>query len=109
MIKEYFDPFWFIISLAIGLLLVYISTPSPEIVYQYPTPENCNNSIYADDANNCYKYKAKRVSCPKNEENIKVVPIQKVDMEEKEKEGIFARFQEMVNSKPKETPIVIPN
>ena len=108
MIKEFFDPFWFIISLAIGLFLVYLSSPSPDIIYQYPTPSNIN-TIYADDANNCYKYNSQEVACPKDKDKIKVVPIQKVDMEEKEKEGIFARFQNLVNSKPNENIIVPQN
>jgi len=108
MIKEFFDPFWFIISLSIGLFIVYISTPSPDIIYQYPTPNN-TDAIYADDANNCYKYRSQEVACPKEKDKIKVVPIQKIDMEEKEKETIFARFQNLVNSKPNEAEIVMPN
>ena len=59
MIKEYFDVFWFIIAFGIGMFLAFITTPSPQIIYKYPTPENSNITVYLDNANNCYKYKMK--------------------------------------------------
>ena len=34
----------FIISLALGLLFVYLSSPDPTIVYVYPTPDNAGLS-----------------------------------------------------------------
>ena len=40
------QPLWFFASLFIGLFLVYIITPTPEIIVKYPTPENANNSIF---------------------------------------------------------------
>lgn len=66
----------FIVSLSIGLLFVYLSTPPPTVIYVYPTPENINNVEYKDKADNCYQFKSTEVSCM-NSENIKTIPIQK--------------------------------
>ena len=30
----------FLISMAVGLLFVYLSNPEPTIIYVYPTPDN---------------------------------------------------------------------
>ena len=48
MIQEYFDVFWFIIAFGIGMFLAYVSTPHPEIIYKYPTPENSNTTVYME-------------------------------------------------------------
>ena len=66
----------FIISLSIGLLFVYLSTPPPTVIYVYPTPENINKVEYKDKADNCYQFKSTEVSCV-NTEDIKTIPIQK--------------------------------
>lgn len=54
----------FIISLAIGILLVYLSTASEKIVHVYPTPENVSRYMYKDNANNCYEFKMEKTRCP---------------------------------------------
>ena len=59
------QPFWFFLSVFLGLFYVYITTPNPEIIMKYPTPENANDSIFDDDSNNCYKFITKEVDCPK--------------------------------------------
>ena len=38
----------FIISLAIGLFMCYITAPPPDIIVVYPTPENINQIQYKD-------------------------------------------------------------
>jgi len=106
MLSEYFDPLYFFIALAIGMLIVYCTTPVPEIVYKYPTPQNAGRVVYQDDSENCYKYKAKEVKCPKKEKEINVVPIQHVDLEEKSQESIFTQFQKMINAKPSNNVII---
>lgn len=87
------NPFIFLISLGIGLFIVYISQPTPEIVYKYPTPDNVNNTVYKDSAENCFKYKAKQVQCDGNEQET---PVENIDLQEKENEdgitGIKKRF-----------------
>lgn len=53
----------FIISLAIGLLFVYLSEPTTNVVHVYPTPENIDRILYRDNAENCYKYEANEIEC----------------------------------------------
>lgn len=106
MLKDYFDPLYFFIALAVGMLIVYVTTPVPEIVYKYPTPQNAEKITYQDDSENCYKYSAKEVKCPEKENEIKVVPIQHVDLEAKGKESIITQFQKMINTKPTNNVII---
>lgn len=73
-ITNYLDPLWFLISFCIGIFLVYCMTPSPEIIIKYPTPDNASSNIFEDDANNCYKFTTKEVSCSKAEK-IEEIPI----------------------------------
>ncbi|GAG52960.1 unnamed protein product [marine sediment metagenome] len=71
------DPFWFIVSLGIGLFYVYLTTRTPEIIIKYPTPENAGTIVYHDSNDVCYKYRAVKVDCPINKSLIKQIPIQK--------------------------------
>ncbi len=65
---------WFIIAFAVGVLYVYITHPSPTVVYKYPTPYNSSKTIYTDAAGNCYKFNVKTLEkCPDPTEK-EVVP-----------------------------------
>ena len=66
----------FIISLSIGLLFVYLSTPPPTVIYVYPTPDNIDKVEYKDKADNCYQFKSTEVSCM-SQQDPKTIPIQK--------------------------------
>ena len=63
----------FIVSLSIGLFYVYISVPNPKIIYVYPTPDNIRNFHNAD---NCFSFDAKEVSCAKAKGQVKKIPVQ---------------------------------
>lgn len=67
------DPFVFLISLFIGLMYTYITTPPPRIVIKYPTPFNIKDTVYVDENNVCYKYMIKEVECPSDKSKIKYV------------------------------------
>lgn len=67
----------FFISLALGLLFVYLSTPSPTVIYVYPTPDNVEHVEYKDKASNCFRFKASEVKCPSDTSLIKKIPVQK--------------------------------
>jgi hypothetical protein len=69
-------PFYFFISLFIGFFFVYIFTPTPKIIFKYPTPDNQDTLIYQDEVNNCYKYKTRNISCPIDKKKINKIPIQ---------------------------------
>ncbi len=69
------NPIYFFISLFLGFLFTYMTTPTPDIIFQYPTPENIDQT-YIDKANICFKYKPTKVNCPKNKRDIEKYPIQ---------------------------------
>lgn len=66
----------FIISLAVGIFMVYITTPPNRTIYVYPTPENVDILQYRDKTDNCFQVKENEVPCPKNEKELSKVPVQ---------------------------------
>ena len=66
----------FLVSLSIGLLFAYLSTPTPTIIHVYPTPDNADTLEYIDKANNCFKFESTEVECPSDKSLIKDIPIQ---------------------------------
>ena len=66
----------FFISLAVGLLFAYLSSPEPTIIYVYPTPDNVAKVEYKDKADNCFNFDAKEEKCPFNPGTLKTIPIQ---------------------------------
>lgn len=68
--------FYFLISLCFGLFLCYISSPTPDIIIRYPTPENSDKQIYLDNVNNCFRFKSYNVPCPTDKKNIMEIPVE---------------------------------
>lgn len=66
----------FFISLAIGLLLVYMFNPTPTVIYVYPTPDNIDKIQYKDYADNCYEFTSKEVKCPQDKALVNIIPLQ---------------------------------
>ena len=66
----------FFVSLCLGLLFAYLSTPTPTIIHVYPTPDNSDTIEFIDKANNCFKFDATEVKCPADRGEIKNIPIQ---------------------------------
>jgi len=66
----------FLISLAVGLFLVYITMPKTRTIYVYPTPDNIDVLQYRDKTDNCFNIKQEEVRCPKSEEEITQIPAQ---------------------------------
>jgi hypothetical protein len=66
----------FLISLSVGLLFVYLSEPSPTVIYVYPTPDNINEIEYKDRVGNCYTFNTNEVDCPSDTNLINSIPIQ---------------------------------
>jgi hypothetical protein len=66
----------FFISLAVGLLFAYLSSPEPTIIYVYPTPDNVGKVEYKDKADNCFQFEAIETKCPSDKSKIKTIPIQ---------------------------------
>ena len=76
LLGKYIDFRIFLISLSLGILLVYINEPAPTIIYVYPTPENIGKIQYKDKIGNCYNFSALEVKCPANKIDIHSIPIQ---------------------------------
>ncbi len=72
----------FLISLAIGTLFVYLSVPTPTIIYVYPTPDNIEKVEYVDKAQNCFQFKASEVKCSSDSKEIPIQssPVKKDDV-----------------------------
>lgn len=65
----------FLVSLSIGMLYVYIRTPTPKIVIKYPNPENAGKVVYKDESDSCYVYQALKTECPAKSSEIIDQPI----------------------------------
>ena len=76
-LSDYILPFPFFIALFIGLMMVYILTPEPQVVFKHPNPNNVDSTIYQNDVDDCYKYEVKEVKCPSDKSKIKDTPINK--------------------------------
>lgn len=63
MIMKFIHLPTFIISLAFGIFLVYISVPPVKVIQVYPTPDNVDEIQYKDESGVCYGFKAKEVAC----------------------------------------------
>lgn len=68
-------PLYFFLSFAIGLLIVYVITPPPQIVVKFPSPFNAGNITYRDKVDSCFVYKADKTSCPRDTTLIKEQPV----------------------------------
>ena len=92
MILKFINPLVFFIALCVGFFIVYITAPKPEVIIKYPTPENAGRIIYKNKAEDCYKYKADKVKCPKDNKLISNNIDDDYNNEnsnEEEKKGIF--------------------
>lgn len=68
-------PVYFFISFAIGILYCYLTTPPPDVVLKFPSPINSGKITYKDRSDECYKYKANKIACPREKNKIKPQPI----------------------------------
>ena len=58
---------YFLISLCVGLLYIYLNEDYKQIIILYPNPQNIGKYTYVDKANNCFNYDLNETMCPKNE------------------------------------------
>lgn len=76
MLGGYIKPHIFIISFAIGILYIYLSQPTKEVVYRFPNPTNVNHLVYKDKNDGCYKYKLEERNCSElSKDQIKSQPV----------------------------------
>lgn len=66
----------FLISFFIGIFFAYISDPQQKVIYIYPSPDNVDNFIYKDEAENCFKFSQEEVGCPLDAKDMGHIPSQ---------------------------------
>lgn len=69
------NPLYFFISFAVGLFIVYVFNPPPQVVVKFPSPYNSGKIVYKDKNDSCYKYQSENVSCPSDRTLIKPQPL----------------------------------
>lgn len=62
----------FIVSFLFGILFIYIWGEELHPVYIYPTPENVNDVLYKDKADNCFSYNYKEVACTPDAKSVDI-------------------------------------
>ena len=66
----------FVVSLAVGMFLVYLYTPRPEVILVYPTPDNVDAIQYKDKSGSCFGFRATKVPCPDRKGAVRRYPVQ---------------------------------
>ena len=66
----------FIISLAVGIFVTYITIPTTQKIMVYPNPDNIDKIQYKDKADNCFSFSSKEVKCPSDITKIRSYDIQ---------------------------------
>lgn len=66
----------FLIALSIGLVFMYMTPASMTRVVVYPTPDNKDDFLYGDSANNCFQFEQIETQCPSDRSLIKEIPFQ---------------------------------
>ena len=75
-ILKFINIYVFLVSLAIGIFAVYITTDDKRIIYVYPTHENSELLKYRDKSDNCFQFEHQEVPCPEDKSKISVIPVQ---------------------------------
>jgi hypothetical protein len=75
-ISKYINIPVFFISLAVGILVMYVFMPDNRKIYVYPSPENVAILQYRDKSGKCFQYEEKQVACPTNKTLIRNIPMQ---------------------------------
>jgi hypothetical protein len=66
----------FLIGTAIGYAIIKWYKSPPQIIYDYPHPNNVKDRVYSDKAGVCYSYTSVEVDCDKNEGTLQPYPLQ---------------------------------
>lgn len=66
----------FIVTLAIGIFFVYLTSPNQKNIYVYPTPENINQFLWKDSTGTCFGWESIQVNKPSDSKKIKTIPVQ---------------------------------
>ncbi len=53
----------FLAAFAVGILMCYLISPPMSVAHRFPSPFNCDTTVYQGRFGECYKYKATKVDC----------------------------------------------
>lgn len=67
----------FIVGIVVGIIAIMFVKPEKTVVYKYPNPEGTEKIVYKDKNGICYRYKATKVDCDKNQDKLKEFPLSK--------------------------------
>ena len=67
----------FLIGIVVGVIAIMFVKPEKTVVYKYPNPEGGEKIVYKDKNGICYRYKATKVDCDKNQDKLKEFPLSK--------------------------------
>jgi len=73
---DFIDPYFFLISLSIGLLYAYFTVEEREIIIKYPTPFNAGKINYIDENGTCFRYAIEKTTCPIDKTIINNIKLQ---------------------------------
>lgn len=76
MIFKYINVPLLIVSFAIGMFFVYMTTSADRRIIVYPTHENYHLLQYRDKTGTCFSIQEKEVTCPTNPSLISKIPAQ---------------------------------
>jgi hypothetical protein len=76
MVTKYISLPAFFISLVIGLFFIYLFGPETKTIYIYPTPENVENILFKDKADNCFYLEPRELNCSDSKVEIMKIPVQ---------------------------------
>lgn len=65
------DFFYLALGLFIGIFVIYLTNPQPEIIIKHPNLSNIESTVYVDEEKRCYKYYAQEIQCPVNKQIIR--------------------------------------
>jgi hypothetical protein len=71
---KYINVTVFLITFLVGLLYIYYFDYNRRVIV-YPTKHNIDKIEYKDEAENCFGYKIKEVSCPSDKSKIETLPL----------------------------------
>jgi hypothetical protein len=64
---------YFCIAFTIGVLVVYLTSPTMKIIMKFPNPSNNKNLLYVDNNDVCYKYKSEKTECLLDSSNMNII------------------------------------
>ena len=76
MLFNYISLPLFLASFAIGLFFVYVLGPDIKPIYIYPTPDNYEQILFQDKAENCFSYVPEETKCPYLPQFVTDIPVQ---------------------------------